>query len=135
MRRRDPDALRKLQAAFEQGGDRRPPLYQWMLSNHDDLVSLFDGARLNWGHLTDSFAELGFQNGGGGRLKPETVRQTWYRVRKRYEAKRTVGVTKRPLDSVEVIGDRAPLIHTPTAPAEDPMAALMAEMNRRSGRN
>jgi hypothetical protein len=144
MQRKDPAALLKLQQAFEQGGDRRPPLHQWMSSNHDELVALFDGARLNWVHLTSVFADMGFQNGSGGKLKPETVRQTWYRVRKHHAAKRTRKATRPSLASVEVIStpasipqqlpSPAPPLKPPAAPADDPMAALLAEMNRRSGR-
>ena len=144
MQRKDPAALLKLRQAFEEGGDRRPPLHQWMSSNHDELVTLFDGARLNWVHLTSVFAEMGFQNGSGGKLKPETVRQTWYRVRKHHEAKRIRKATRPSSASVEVIStpasipqllpSPAPPPKPPTAPADDPMAALLAEMNRRSGR-
>ena len=144
MRRTDPASLLKLRQAFEEGGDRRPPLYQWMSSNYDELVTLFDGARLNWSHLTVAFSEMGFQNGSGGKLKPETVRQTWYRVRKHHEAKRTRKATRPSSASVEVIStpasiprhlpSPAPPLKPPTAPADDPMAALLAEMNRRSGR-
>jgi hypothetical protein len=142
MRRRDPEML-KLQQAFEEGGDRRPPLHQWMSSNYDELVALFDGARLNWVHLTASFAEIGFQNGGGGKLRPETVRQTWYRVRKHHETKRTRKATRPSPAPVEVLSTPAPISNhrptpspTPTPPVQtdDPMAAMMAEMNRRSGR-
>jgi hypothetical protein len=135
--------LLKLRQAFEEGGDLRPPLYQWMSSNYDELVTLFNDARVNWKHLTTSFTEMGFQNGVGGDLRPETVRQTWYRVRTRKE---TVRARKAPrIAPVEVLSSPAPAprpstpIPSPTSPAPvtaatDAMAALMAEMNRRSGR-
>jgi hypothetical protein len=137
MRRKDPDALQKLRQDFEAGGDRRPPLYQWMASNYDELVTLFEGARLNWQRLTASFQELGFRNGSGGDLRPETVRQTWYRVRKQKEAG-GARKTGRPAP-VEVLSSPTPVSSPPPAPspttsAADPLAALMDELNKRSGR-
>jgi len=143
MRRKDSAALLKLQQAFGEGGDRRPPLHQWMSSNHDEVVALFDGARLNWVHLTAVFTDMGFQNGDGGKLMPETVRQTWYRVRKRHEAKRIRKAVKPSPASIEALSTPAPIHRdlptpspnpVPPVQTDDPMASLMAEMNRRSGR-
>lgn len=135
MRRKDPAMLAKLQQAIDDGGDRRPPLHQWMSSNYDELIALFDDTRLNWDRITASFREMGFRNGGGGDLMPETVRQTWYRVRKHKET-RARRATKPSPAPVEVL--RLPPTPSPTpAPplqTDDPMAGLMAEMNRRSGR-
>lgn len=113
-----------LQTRFEAGGDHRPPLHQWMLSNFDEVAALFEGARLNWRHLAGTFAEMGFMNGNGTELKPETVRQTWYRVRKQRAR------MKQPYHApVEVL--------TPSTitPAADPLADIKAEMNKRSGRS
>ena len=142
MRRTDPEMLAKIQQAFADGGDRRPPLYQWMSRHYEDLVEMFDGARLNWTHLTASFRDGGFVNGAGGELQPEIVRQTWYRVRKRKAAVRTRRASRQPA-SIEVLSPPAPVIRppqthsatpTPSIPPADAMAELMAEMNHRSGR-
>lgn len=146
MRRKDPDALRKLQSAFEEGGDRRPPLYQWMLTNHDELILLFDGARLNWEHITASFVGMGFQNGAGGDLKPETVRQTWYRVRKRKTDARGRRPNRLSSADVEVhpASRKLQLVNEPVpesgaSPFPDTASTalddLLGEMNKRSGRN
>ena len=138
MTRKDPAFLLRVRQAIEEGGDRRPALYQWMAGNHDDLVALFQDARLNWPHLTAVFTDLGFRNLDGSELKPETVRRTWYRVRQRRQ-RMAARVALMVPSAVEVF---SPAVSTqalppkpPMATADDPMAALMAEMNRRSGRN
>ena len=137
MKRNDPGVLLRVAQAIEEGGDRRPALYQWMISNHDDLVALFQDARLNWPHLTTVFTDLGFRNLDGSDLKPETVRRTWYRVRQRRQrivARRALRVPAAVEVFSPAVSVPAPPSKPPTAPADDPMAALMAEMNRRSGR-
>jgi hypothetical protein len=134
MKKKDPGFLLRVQQAIEEGGDRRPALYQWMASNHDELVAMFEDVRLNWPHLTTVFMGLGFRNLDGSDLKPETVRRTWYRVRKRRQ-KISVRSALRSPAAVEVFSpaNSAPAPPSPK-PADDPMAAMMAEMNRRSGR-
>lgn len=85
MRKRsDPETLAALEKALMEGDGSRPPLYQWMLANHDELVDLFAGARPPWERLTEAFSDLGFRNKNGTALRAETVRQTWYRARKAY---------------------------------------------------
>ncbi|GEO42168.1 hypothetical protein SAE02_63160 [Skermanella aerolata] len=137
MTRKDPAFLLRVRQAIEEGGDRRPALHQWMAGNHDDLVALFEDVRLNWPHLTTVFAELGFRNLDGSDLKPETVRRTWFRVRQRRQQIAARMASRAPA-AVEVFSPAASLqslpSKPPTAPADDPMTALMAEMNRRSGR-
>lgn len=141
MRRKDPAMVAKLQQAIDEGGDRRPPLYQWMVSHYDELVSMFDGTLLNWDRITASFREMGFTNGSGGDLRPETVRQTWYKVRKRKEARKTT----RQYAPIEVLSHLVPVPSSPPTPSpttptnpptsvNDAMADVLAEMNRRSGR-
>lgn len=138
LRRKDPARLQNIQQAFEEGGDRRPPLYQWMLTHYEELLAMFDGARPNWQHLTKAFADEGFRNGAGGDLTPETVRQTWYHVRKRKQARRTqpasVMVLNSPAPVPRTTSIPSPTTTTPPLPADDPLAAIRAEMNRRSGR-
>lgn len=137
MTRKDPAFLLRVRQAIEEGGDRRPALHQWMASNHDDLVALFQDVRLNWPHLTSVFTDLGFRNLDGSNLKPETVRRTWYRVRQRRQRIAARMASRIPA-IVEVFSPAvslpAPPPKPPTTPADDPVAALMAEMNRRSGR-
>ena len=138
MTSNNPAILLRVRQAIEEGGDRRPALYQWMIRSHDDLVVLFQDARLNWPHLTAVFTELGFRNLDGSELKPETVRRTWYRVRQRRQRLAARMASRAPA-AVEVLSPAVsrppPPPKPPTAPADDPMAELMAELNRRSGRN
>jgi hypothetical protein len=137
QRCRDPAVLAQIRHAFEGGGDRRPPLQQWMASNFDELSAMLEDARPNWQNLAQAFMTAGFRNLDGSDLKAGSVRQTWYRVRQRKTARRSRSVTPAP--TVEVLSPTQPDPPQPSrppaqTPADDPMAALMAEMNRRSGR-
>ena len=114
---------------------RRSHLDVWMTQNYDAFSALLDEHGPNWGILTATFETLGY-----GPLGPETVRQTWYRVRKR-KASRARKTTRLP--NVDVLSSPAPTPCSPPTPAptqtstpsaDNGMADLLAEMNKRSGR-
>jgi hypothetical protein len=122
---RDPAKLDQIRKILEDGGDRRPPLQQWLMANYTDLDAMLSDARPNWERLTEAFMGMGFRNLDGSDLRPSTVRQAWYRVRRRKQFKAAGRANPGP--TVEVL--------SPTdIPADDPLAAIRAEMNRRSGR-
>lgn len=81
----DAEALAALKKAIDHGDDRRSPLYRWMWTNHDKFAGMLEGVRPNWKKLSEVFAGLGFFD-GDKTLRPDTVRQTWYRVRRAKEA-------------------------------------------------
>ncbi|GEO43032.1 hypothetical protein SAE02_71800 [Skermanella aerolata] len=125
--------LAQIRQALETDGDRRSPLQQWMASNFDDLSTMLADARPNWNRLTQAFMAAGFRNLDGSDLQPGSVRQTWYRVRRRKLARQSR--TSIPAPTVEVLSPiTQPAAKTAQPPDDDPMAALRAEMNRRSGR-
>lgn len=130
---RDPAVLAQIRQALETDGDRRSPLQQWMASNFNDLSSMLADARPNWNRLTQTFMAAGFRNLDGSDLQPGSVRQTWYRVRRH----KLTGQSRTSISAptVEVLSPINQPTPQPTQPAtDDPMAALLAEMNRRSGR-
>ena len=145
--------LARVRLAMEQGGNRRPPLYRWMMSHHTDLAEMFADARLNWERLTAEFTDLGFRNGNGSALAPGTVRKTWYRVRKRKEAlvaKRAGTVVavrvespgpgylperrESPPQAQAQVQSAATRASGPGMSSLEALEAMKAEMNRRSGR-
>lgn len=97
-KRKDDAVLAALRDALDEGGDRRSPLYRWMWENHDGFAELLKGSRPNWTRLAETLAGLGFAGPGGEPLRSETVRQTWWRVRKRREemVAASAGVPKPP---------------------------------------
>lgn len=118
---------------------RRSHLDVWMTQNYDAFSALLDEHGPNWATLTETFETLGY-----GPLGPETVRQTWYRVRKR-KASRVSKTTRLP--NVDVLSSPAPTTRSPQTPSPSPtqtstpptstdngMADVLAEMNKRSGR-
>ena len=128
----DPE-LEKI-AAVARAGVGRAPLYRWLWKRHDDFAALMDECRPNWRKLSEGFAELGIRAPDGQPINPETVRATWYRVRRDMAA----GREKRAAKAVPA---PAPPV-TPAAPASpakavvpgDPLAEFRRQMNERSGR-
>ncbi len=111
--------MERITAAIR-GGNTRSPLYRWMRRNHDGLVAALEGERPDWKVLTAEFAAMGLVADG---TRPEAVRHLWWRVRKATEKARA----KRPRI--------APPRSAPEMTGHDPLAALKAEMAKRSGRN
>src|SRR5689334_13743385 len=157
-RKRDEKALAALKEALEEGDSRQSALYRWMRENHDDFAELLQGRRPNWEKLTEVFRSLGFSDANANELQARTVRQTWWRVRRRYAADK---VSKKPApksaaipvvqvaEPVKPPAPSAPPVPVPPAPAATPassdptdperakaakeaFARMVEEMNHRS---
>ncbi|OYW68309.1 MAG: hypothetical protein B7Z40_03385 [Bosea sp. 12-68-7] len=121
-------------------GITRSPLYRWLRARHETFASLLEETRPEWRTLAEGFARLGMTASDGGPIAPETVRHTWWRVRRDVVAFREKrAAEKPPKPAVMPVSRPAP---TPppqslTEPLSGPGAALArlrAEMNARSGR-
>ena len=67
---------------------RRSPLYVWMLENHAIFrVVVTEAIRPNWAALAQRFAAEGLNDADDKAPTAETVRQTWWRVRKTLDAR------------------------------------------------
>lgn len=73
----------------------RSPVYLWLWRNHASLTAQLDSARVNWPTFAAALAELGVLDGNGAPPKAETVRRSWWRVRKAKEAARERAQAKR----------------------------------------
>jgi hypothetical protein len=80
------DIASDLRAALYEGASTRSPLFIWMLRNHDMLVETFIEARPNWTRVTELLMSRGFSSTDGKPLNPQSVRQMWFRVRRRHAA-------------------------------------------------
>jgi hypothetical protein len=115
------DAMAELRAALSGAPGTRSSLHQWMRANHDKVSALLAEVRPNWQRLAGAFARMGLTDGSGKPPRPQTVRQTWWRVRRAVAtAKSAPGAEMRNLPV--------------TSDASDALARLTAEMNERSGR-
>ena len=116
------DVLARItEVARDRGGRSR--LYRWMWRNRVSFAALLDENRPRWQALADGFAEMGMA-GPEGVLKAESVRNTWWRVR-RDQANR-----RRPSPAPPVVAAATPV----PAPGVDPLAALRKQMDERSGK-
>jgi hypothetical protein len=64
----------------------KSPLYAWMRRHHTDLQAAID--RVGWTALTEAIAEGGVTNANGEPPPVETVRHTWWRVRRAVQRER-----------------------------------------------
>lgn len=140
-----PDAELRRIAEVARGGSGRSPLYRWLRARHDAFAELVEETRPNWKGLAKGFTELGLEGAGGRSLTAETVRRTWWRVRRDVAAARARRA-KPPHPPAAVpasppVATRAPPPPAPAAaPASpvpdgtDALARLRAEIDERSGR-
>jgi len=136
----EPDILGDLQTALRTGASTRSPLFQWMLRNHDTLAETFAESRPNWTRVTELLVSKGFSNTDGKPLNPQSVRQMWFRVRKRHAA---MQAGKKPRQPPAAEEDALPVrVHSAKEQGLEPqgtgateaLARLRAEMDKRSGR-
>src|SRR4051812_38182234 len=77
-----PDPELEQIAAIARAGAGRSVLYRWLRQRHDDFAALLEETRPNWAKLAEGFASLGMKTTDGKALTGETVRHTWWRVRR-----------------------------------------------------
>ena len=111
----------------EAANARRSPLYVWMLENHAIFrVVVTEAIRPNWAALAQRFGAEGLLDADANAPTAETVRQTWWRVRKTLDARQKSAARRGqvqkatpPPPAVQAIsGDREPI----EAPGDVPAA-------------
>jgi len=70
------------------GRGQRSQLYLWLRAHHDQLVESFNRTGPSWSQIATSLGNNGVVDGAGKEPAPETVRATWYRVRRDVAAAR-----------------------------------------------
>jgi hypothetical protein len=128
-----------LRTALREGASTRSPLFQWMLRNHDMLAETFAESRPNWTRVTELLMSRGFSSTDGKPLNPQSVRQMWFRVRKRHAAMRAGRKPRQAAKSEEAASVKAHPAPTPEPKGDDPspqelLDRVKAEMAIRSGR-
>jgi hypothetical protein len=73
------------------GRGRRSKLFLWLRAHHDQLVDGFGGNGPSWSTIAAQLGSNGLVDGAGKPPAPETVRATWYRVRRDVAASRANG--------------------------------------------
>src|SRR5689334_7197858 len=81
MAKKDEKGMQRI-AEIARGASKRSALYLWLHANHDEFLALMEETRPNWKRLAEGFAEIGIVTPEGKPLTAETVRVTWYRVRR-----------------------------------------------------
>jgi hypothetical protein len=137
----EPSIAADLRTALRDGASMRSPLFQWMLRNHDMLVETFAESRPNWTRVTELLTSRGFSSIDSKPLNPQSVRQMWFRVRKRHaamQAGKKPRQTAKSEEAASVKAHPAPTLETKTQDgslsAEEALKRVKAEMAIRSGR-
>jgi hypothetical protein len=135
----EPSIAADLRTALRDGASMRSPLFQWMLRNHDMLVETFAESRPNWTRVTELLTSRGFSSTDGKPLNPQSVRQMWFRVRKRHAAMRAGRKPRQATKSEEAVSVKAHPAPTPEPKGDDLspqdlIDRVKAEMAIRSGR-
>jgi hypothetical protein len=128
-----------LRTALREGASTRSPLFQWMLRNHDMLAETFAESRPNWTRVTELLMSRGFSSTDGKPLNPQSVRQMWFRVRKRHAAMRA---GRKPRQAARLEEATPVTVHPAPAPetkgeglsSQEALERVKAEMLQRSGR-
>ncbi|MDL2172512.1 MULTISPECIES: hypothetical protein [Asaia] len=76
------DALRRC----ERGEWQHSALYLWMVENFEMMERSISGGRVRWGRIADAAYADGLRARHGGPAAVNTVKSTWYRVRKAVRA-------------------------------------------------
>ncbi|MBF0852236.1 MAG: hypothetical protein ABF932_14280 [Gluconobacter potus] len=74
----------------ERGAWAHSPLFRWMAENFEAMSRAVMGKKVRWQKLCEAAAADGLTNRNGQLPKPETLRTTWYRVRKTMRAMQEV---------------------------------------------
>ncbi len=74
-------------------GPERSALFYYLYDNHDDIVRAAIGRRIRWEPLAASLKDLALLDGVGGPPTAQTVRKTWWKVRKEILKHRTLRAT------------------------------------------
>jgi hypothetical protein len=85
-RRRSPslDAItpEQIDGRLDFPDDRRSDLYVWMSRHRAAFAAVLAKDGSTWSAVTRVLSDLGIRPNGAGEVKAETVRKTWYRVRR-----------------------------------------------------
>lgn len=117
---------------------RRGTLREWMRRNHEAFARKLQEVRPEWDVLAKLFADGGFTDARGNiPTSGETVRKTWFRVRKemleRGVKKDPAPRRQAPVRPVAVpVEPEAPPVQAPVAEPGDPMAEILAQWDERS---
>ncbi|MFW7270226.1 hypothetical protein ACMAUO_20105 [Gluconacetobacter sp. Hr-1-5] len=66
----------------ERGAWAHSSLYRWMVDNHEAMSRAITGKKVRWEKLSEAAISDGLTTRDGQKPKGETLRKTWYRVRK-----------------------------------------------------
>jgi hypothetical protein len=105
------------------GRGHRSQLYLWLRAHHDRLVESFSRTGPCWSQIATFLGNNGVVDGAGKEPAPETVRATWYRVRRDVasaHARRTKSAPSASAPAVAFMSTTSARSAAPSAPVSSP---------------
>ena len=146
MEKGNGDTITRLRDAIEGGrGSAQSPLFRWLYRHHDEFAGMLEGVKPDWSVLAGILGRSGILDGEGRPPSGETARKTWHRVQAKVGGRRRVsgwrsptagkpGAMPTPTPPVTAAVPPVRKVEDDGAVVDDPLAAVRAEMNKRSGR-
>ena len=101
--------------------EERSPLFWWLLEHHAEIAQTAKGRRMRWGPLLKRVLARGLTDGSGKSPTAETVRKTWWKVRREVAQTAELETANARAAAAKVQPSRLPAAWKPT-PAELPRA-------------
>lgn len=119
MAKEDPKKLEALRSAASVDA-RGSPLYRWMWNNYEEFADIVNARRPNWQGVTDFFISQGFVSADGKELRPNSVVQTWERVKRRRESRKV----RKKSKSILCVGTGNDVVSEAVAGVNEPIPCV-----------
>jgi len=101
--------------------EERSPLFWWLLKHHAEIAQIAKGRRMRWEPLLRRVLARGLTDGSAKSPTAETVRKTWWKVRREVARATELEIVKAQLAAAKVQPSRLPATWKPT-PVEPTLA-------------
>jgi len=94
--------------------EERSPLFWWLLKHHAEIAESAKGRRMRWEPLLRRILARGLTDGSAKSPTAETVRKTWWKVRREVARARELEIADAQLASAKIQPSRLPATWKPT---------------------
>jgi len=103
--------------------EERSPLFWWLLEHHAEIAEIAKGRRMRWEPLLRRVLARGLTDGSAKSPTAETVRKTWWKVRREVARAKELEIVKAQLAAAKVQPSRLPATWKPTPVEATPARA------------
>jgi len=104
--------------------EERSPLFWWLLKHHAEIAESAKGRRMRWEPLLRRVLARGLTDGSAKSPTAETVRKTWWKVRREVARAKKLEIANAQLASAKIQPSRLPATWKPTPVEATPARAI-----------